>query len=101
MTPDLYIHGESGVHKKLYFEDGKLVVKREQDLGNMLEHFRHQSENINRKAFGQVAARVPTLLYWRWREEWEKKHADKWEWKTYFAMKLNSGDYAKLRNQKL
>lgn len=101
MTPDLYIHGESGVHKKLYFEDGKLVVKREQDLGNMLEEFRHKSEYINRKAFMRPAATIPALVRYRWREEWEKYHSDKWEWMTYLIMKINSSDYAKFRNSNL
>jgi len=43
------------------------------------------------------AATVPIILYQAWRKEWREKYSDKWEWRTFLAMKLNSADYAYLR----
>lgn len=43
------------------------------------------------------AATVPISLYQKWRKEWRQHHSDKWEWKTFLAMKLNNPDYAYLR----
>ena len=98
---DVSIIGKSGVKTDIHFEDGSMAVKRSQYIGNMVDEFRHLSENQNRRAQGRIAARVPLQLYWKWREEWERGHSDKWEWKTFFAMKINNPDYKFLRNSKL
>jgi hypothetical protein len=50
-----------------------------------------------RKADVKVVASVAVGLYTTWYKEWKQKYHDKWTWKTFVAMKLNSNDYSKLR----
>lgn len=51
----------------------------------------------NRKAHGRLVASVPNVIHNEWKKEWREKYADKWEWMTFVAMKLNSRDYSYLR----
>ena len=43
------------------------------------------------------AATIPMGTYAIWRKEWQQKHADKWTWKTWLVMRLNSSDNKNLR----
>ena len=88
---------ESEVH---FNEDDTIDVKRTQKV-DWIDSFRHESEFINRKAQGRIAARVPMDLHLAWVREWKEKHSDKWELQTFLAMKVNSPDYKHLRNQTL
>lgn len=96
-----YHMSPGGVLTKYSIEDGHAHLQETQNIGNMLDEFRHQSENINTKAQGRLAARIPLMQYNDWQRDWKRNHADKWEWKTYLASKLNSPDFKHLRNSKL
>ena len=40
-------------------------------------------------------------LFYKWKKEWKENHADRWEWKTYLAMKVRDRDYDKLRTSEM
>lgn len=42
-------------------------------------------------------ATIDLVTHHNWKKEWRQKYADKWEWKTYLAMKLRDRDYSKFR----
>lgn len=88
---------QSTVH---FHNDDTVDIQRTQRV-DWLDSFRHESENINTKAAGRIAARVPMDLHLSWVREWQENHSDKWELKTYLAMKVNSPDFKKFRNQTL
>jgi len=69
--------------------------------GKIVDEFRSDSASRNQFAQGRLAARIPITVYNSWRKEWRSNHSDKWEWTTWLTMRLNSNDYAYLRNQKL
>lgn len=50
----------------------------------------------HRKGMRHVAT-IDRITYHNWRKEWKQRHADKWEWKTWLAMKLRDRDYSKFR----
>lgn len=93
--------GANGVNTEAVFSDDSIEFRDTQNIGNMVEEFRRDSENINKRAAGRIAARVPLVLHNQWVQEWREKYADKWELGTFLAMRVNSYDYSYLRNQKL
>ena len=93
--------GADGVHTETVWREDGIEFRNHQDIGNMVEEFRRESENVNRRAAGRLAARIPLVVYNDWKNEWRTKHSDKWDWQTFLAMRVNSYDYSYLRNQKL
>lgn len=53
----------------------------------------------NPHAHGRLAASIDPVVYQNWRREWRQNHKDRWTWKTYLIMKLNSRDYSHFRTQ--
>ncbi len=98
---DTVIWSPNGIKTEVTHDDTGIVVKRTQRVDTIIDSLRHDSEHVNRKAAGRVAARIPLSTLWEWKDEWRKKYADKWEWTTFMAMRINNPDYSKLRNQKL
>lgn len=94
-------HSLHGVRSEVRINDDSIEVKRTQRVDHILDGFREQSETVNRKAAGRIAARIPIETYHAWRDEWRKNHSDRWEWTTFLASRLNNPDFKKLRNQKL
>ena len=90
-----------GVRSELRINEDSVEVKRTQRVDGIIDEFRRQSENINRKADMRVAARVPIETYMSWKQEWKRQHADRWDWKTFLAQRINNPDFKFLRNQKL
>jgi hypothetical protein len=98
---DTVIWSPYGVRTEITHDDDGMTVKRTQRVDKIIDSLRHDSENVNRKAAGRIGARIPIETYYAWRDEWKKKHADRWEWPTFLAQRINNPDYSKLRNQKL
>lgn len=99
MAKSLGYHG--AIETRLHFQDGEMIaedVLHGRYVQSILDqNQRDRSLGHNPKAMGRHAARVPLPLLETWRQEWRANHADKWEWSTYLAMKLNSRDYSHLR----
>lgn len=91
----------NGVRSEVRINDDSIEVKRTQRVDKIIDGFRHQSENINRKSSMRIGARIPVETYWSWHDEWRRHHSDRWEWKTFLVQRLNNPDYKFLRNQKL
>lgn len=83
-----------------FHNDDTVDIARHQKV-DWLDQFRHESEYINKKAAGRIAARVPMDLHLSWVREWREKHSDKWELKTFLSMKVNNSEFKKFRNQTL
>lgn len=100
MLKQTFVSGD-GVKSEVIWNNDSAEVRTSQRVDGIIDEFRRDSENINHKAAGRLAARIPTELFYRWRKEWRDQHSDKWEWRTWLAMRLNSPDYSHLRNQKI
>lgn len=91
-----------GVRSEVRFNDDETIeVKRTQRVDRIVDGFRQESETINRKASGRIAARIPIDTYMAWKQEWKQRHADRWDWTTWLASRLNDADYKYLRNSNL
>lgn len=80
----------------------ELIVRTTQDAEPIIEgnkRMRQHQEHARGTPHlgGYHAARIPTTIYYQWKQEWQKQHADKWTWHTYLAMKINNRDYAEFR----
>lgn len=95
---DIHLRSD-GVATKYRIDDDAAHVQTVQNIGNMVEDFRHLSDTINTKAEGRLAARIPIVLYESWQREWKQKHSDTCTFKQYVVMQINSPDYKHLRNQ--
>jgi len=93
-----------GVRTTAIFDDEGVTFKYEQDVAPILDVFKEQSaQGHNPNAIGRLAASVPIHLHTQWVKEWEDKHKPSGviELKPFLAMKINSPEYAYLRNQKI
>lgn len=90
-----------GVRSEVRINEDSIEVKRSQRVDQIIDGFREQSENVNRKAAMRIGARIPIETYMSWRQEWARQHADRWDWKTFLAQRINNPDFKFLRNQKL
>jgi hypothetical protein len=99
--PDLILPSAYGIRREITFENDSIVEKRFQRVDTIIDDFRQKSESVNKKAANRVVATIPRLTFFAWREEWKQKFSDKWTFATWLAMRLNSSDYSKLRNQRL
>jgi len=84
----------------LYMEDRQTARANQAILDNNAR-FRAQGRHPNRQAHGRLAASIPITVYQGWRKEWERGHKDKWTWKTFLTMKLNSRDYSFLKTNEM
>lgn len=92
----------SGIVTNVHWDDDGADFEYVQRVDNIIDSFKAETDlGHNRLAAGRLAARVPITTHLSWVNEWREKHADKWELKTFLAMKVNSSDYSKLRNQKI
>ena len=83
-----------------HWDDKGVTVEHKQRVDHIMDGFREESAmGHNKIAAGRLAARVPITTHFEWVREWQENHSDKWELKTYLAMKVNSPDFKKLRNQ--
>lgn len=61
---------------------------------------RHRNDrDQNPIAQGRLVASVDPVIRHNWRREWEKYHSDKFTWKTYLAIQLNSREFEYFRTQ--
>lgn len=100
MTRDVF-WSPHGVRSELRVNEDSIEIKRTQRVDRIIDGFREQSETVNRRAQARIGARVPIDTYMSWRQEWQQHHADRWEWKTFLAQRINNPDFKHLRNQKL
>lgn len=85
---------------RIHMHSDQLVVSHSQDVEPILrENELARRIQQSRHSPMRLAASVPILEYQRWRREWRERHADRWTWQTYLAMKLNSPDYQKFRTE--
>lgn len=94
--------GYSGVvETRVHFEGDEFITEDIQH-GPVIQAILDQNQadrsmGPNRRALGRHAGRIPLTLLDSWRKEWERKHSDKWEWKTFLVMRMNDRDYSYLR----
>lgn len=96
--------GGSAVDHEIILEnDGgmeTMVIRSRQDITPILDHnqrLRGHTQHGTRLLGGKLAARVPTMIYWGWKREWQKGYREHFEWTTFLAMKLNDRDHQKFR----
>jgi hypothetical protein len=100
MTVEVF-HSLHGVRSEVRINEDSIEVKRSQRVDQIIDGFRQQSEHMNRKADTRIGARIPIETYMAWKHEWKRQHADRWDWKTFLAQRINNPDFKFLRNQKL
>lgn len=96
-----WVHGNprSG-GTELILEHDQVVLRHAFDAQPVLDQNsreRNMPQRGSPRMGAKKAASIPTPLYHLWRKEWREKHADKWTWHTFLAMRLNSRDYSYLR----
>lgn len=60
---------------------------------------RHRIDGVRENGLLRPAASIDPVIYMGWKRDWRENHRDKWTWKTYLVMKLNSRDFSYFRTQ--
>ena len=83
--------------KSQYFdEDGKVIIKRSQDIQDILDFNKERNiEGHNRKADMRLAGSIPFVVIEMWMKECGAKLGSK-ELNEYIKKKLMSGEFSKL-----
>ena len=101
MSRILLDKSSTGVEHYVHVGDREIVLEEfaPTSVDQIILDEAHRLRNTEQRKGAALrhAATVPINLYQGWRKEWRRKYSDKWEWRTYLAMKLNSPDYAYLR----
>ncbi len=98
--PELLISDDGITRTEVNISNGEAIVKTTQDVTNILDTnaFWRNNARQNSKEI-RLAASIPTNEYYKWQKEWRETMADKWTWRTFLAMRLNSRDYSKFRTE--
>lgn len=97
----------NGTQTIIHVDDNELIAtdvqtgRANQAIVDRNKELRSLGRHPNRASHGRLAASIPITVYQGWRKEWETRHKDKWEWKTYLTMKLNSRDYSFLKTNEM
>lgn len=101
MTRDVMRNADGSVTELLWDDDG-VTINQRQRVDHIMDGFRHETDlGHNARSAGRLAARVPLVTHMEWVNDWKANHSDKWDLKTFLAMKINSSDFKKLRNQRV
>ncbi len=88
----------SGSESEVLISDSELIVVEKQNVTPLLEaNQRLRNAGVARRRGMQHVGRVDMVTYTNWKKEWQERHSDRWEWKTYISMKLRDRDYSKFR----
>ena len=89
-----------GNETEIHISDSEIITTEKQTNVQLIldanRRLRNDGGGLRKKGLRHVA-RIDMVTYHNWRKEWREKYADKWEFKTYFAMKLRDRDFDKFR----
>lgn len=87
----------AGSESEMLISDSEIIVTETMNVTPLLEaNQRLRNAGVAHRRGMRHVGRVDMVTYTNWKKEW-KKVADKWEWKTFLAMKLRDRDYSKFR----
>ena len=82
----------------MWISDNEIITVEKANAAPILDaNQRLRNAGGGRKRGMHHVGRVDMVTYTNWKKEWQQKHADKWEWTTFVAMKLRDRDYSKFR----
>lgn len=86
-----------GTETQIWVSDSEMITLDKTDPTPILEaNQRLRNAGGGRKRGLHHVGRVDMVTYTNWKKEW-KRVSDKWEWRTFLAMKLRDRDYSKFR----
>ncbi len=96
-----YLLGVDGGVASQWYEhaDGTATLRHVEDAEPVMEYAKMaRAQGAGQgNAHGKYVASVPATMAFKWRKDWETRYRDKWEWKTFVAMKLNSRELRDFR----
>ena len=89
----------TGTESEILISDKEIIVlEKAQNVTPLLDqNLQLRNAGGGRRRGLHHIARVDAITHHNWKKEWKQKYSDKWEWKTYLAMKLRDRDYSKFR----
>src|SRR5574343_1131045 len=91
-----------GTEREIWIGDNEIITQHKERVDPLLDqNQRIRNAGAARRNGMHHVASIPMTVFYKWKKEWKEHHADRWEWKTYLAMKVRDRDYDKLRTSEM